>query len=308
MQRCGDLLPAAAVHGEEAMSQTGPAPSAPQAADPVFDLDAYLARIGHDGPRAATAAVLADLHRLHPQAIPFENLDPFLGRPVPLDVASLQEKLVRSRRGGYCFEHNLLFMHAVQALGFEVAPLAARVLWDHPDDAFTPLTHMLLRVEADGRQWLADVGFGILTLTAPLLLDPGKEQQTPHEPFRLVGADPDLRVQAFAGGVWRTLYRFDLAPQHETDRAAMNHYLSTHPASRFVGALMVARALPGRRIGLSGRRLSEHVTGGASTRREIGSPAELADLLDAMFGIDLPDRAAFMRAAAAKGLFPATAA
>ena len=280
------------------------AAAARRTADAV-DLDAYLARIGYDGPRAATPQVLADLHRLHPQAIAFENLDPFLGRPVRLDVASLQAKLVAGRRGGYCFEHNLLFMHALAALGFEVTPLAARVLWEQPADALTPLTHMLLHVRAGGRQWLADVGFGILTQTAPLRLEPGTEQPTPHETFRLVGGEPDLRVQALAGGAWRTLYRFDLSPQHETDRAAMNHYLSTHPDSRFVTGLMVARAVPGRRLGLSGNRLTEHVAGGGSTRRHIATPAELCEVLETAFGIALPDRAAFMAAAEAKGLFAA---
>jgi len=277
-------------------------------ADRGVDLDAYLARIGYDGPRAATLDVLAALHRLHPQAIPFENLDPFLGRPVRLDPAALQAKLVAGRRGGYCFEHNLLFMHALAALGFEVSPLAARVLWGQADtDTLTPLTHMLLHVRADGRQWFADVGFGILTQTAPLLAEPGLEQRTPHETFRLAGSGLDTRVQAHAGGVWRTLYRIETAPQHAVDRIAMNHYLSTHPDSRFVAELMVARTLPDRRIGLSGAGLTEHVIGGASTRRPLASPDAACEALETVFGIAVPDPAAFARAARARGLFSGAA-
>ena len=99
-----------------------------------------------------------------------------------LDIPSLQHKLLASGRGGYCFEQNLLFWEALEAPSVSppLSGLAARVLWNHPPDAITPRGHMLLRVELDGRIWLADVGFGGLTQTGPLLFEPGLEQQTPH--------------------------------------------------------------------------------------------------------------------------------
>ena len=81
-----------------------------------FDLDAYLRRIGHAGPRSATFETLAALHQAHTAALPFENLDPLLGVPVALDIASLQRKLVQRLRGGWCHEHNLLFGRALRAL------------------------------------------------------------------------------------------------------------------------------------------------------------------------------------------------
>jgi N-hydroxyarylamine O-acetyltransferase len=84
----------------------------------TLDLDAYLARIGHDGDRRPTLDVLRALHRAHACAIPFENLDPFLHRPVPIDLPSVTAKLLSGTRGGYCFEQNLLFMEALRALGF----------------------------------------------------------------------------------------------------------------------------------------------------------------------------------------------
>src|SRR5512145_2461434 len=99
----------------------------------LLDLDAYTKRIGYSGPRDATLETLRALQSLHPRAIPFENLDTLSGKPVRLDVGSLERKLVQSRRGGYCFEQNLLFKHALGALGFDVAALAGRVLWERPD-------------------------------------------------------------------------------------------------------------------------------------------------------------------------------
>jgi N-hydroxyarylamine O-acetyltransferase len=269
-----------------------------------FDLDAYLARIGYTGPRAATLDTLKALHLLHPQVIPFENLDPFLGRPVALDLPTLQDKLVRGGRGGYCYEQNLLFMQVLQALGFSVSGLAARVLWGRPEDALTPRSHMLLRIELDGRIWLADVGFGGLTQTAPLLFEPDVVQQTPHEPFRIFGKNGYFHAQAEVGGEWRTLYRFDLSDHHEPDYAISSYYLSTNPASHFVTGLIAARALPDRRYALSGNRLAIHHLGGPTERAELATAGELADTLEQAFGIALPDRDAFKATAVKKGVVP----
>src|SRR5438552_14153171 len=92
-----------------------------------FDLDAYLRRIEYGGELRPSAGALQALHAAHATHIPFENLDILLGRPILIDVGSVQNKLVTLRRGGYCFEQNLLFATAVEALGFAVTKLAARV-------------------------------------------------------------------------------------------------------------------------------------------------------------------------------------
>src|SRR5689334_4410545 len=98
----------------------------------MVDLDAYFARIGYSGPQTATASTLHAIHALHPAAIPFENLDPVLGKPVRLDQDSLQRKLIWARRGGYCFEQNCLFKAVLEQLGFAVTGLAAREVWMAP--------------------------------------------------------------------------------------------------------------------------------------------------------------------------------
>jgi N-hydroxyarylamine O-acetyltransferase len=258
-----------------------------------FDLSAYFQRIGYDGPGVPTLAVLRALHLLHPQAIPFENLDPFLHRPVDLDPAAVQRKLVASRRGGYCFEQNLLFMEALKALGFSVSGLAARVLWGQPEDAITARGHMLLKVELDGQAWLADVGFGGLTQTAPLLFQLGREQATPHETFRIIETDGHFRTQANTGGEWRTLYRFDLQEQYPVDYSVSNYFLSTNPASHFRTNLIAARALPEGRLALANNRLSHYHADGRVERRDLADATELADIITTQFLIEIPDADAF---------------
>lgn len=265
-----------------------------------LDLATYFERIGYDGPQEPTLEVLRSVHRLHPQAIPFENLDPFLHRFVELDLGAIQRKLVASGRGGYCFEQNLLFMTVLQALGFVVSGLSARVLWNQPENAVTARSHMVIRVELDGRTWLADVGFGGLTMTAPLLLDTREEQETPHEPLRIDRIGGYFHMQVKTGGVWQSLYRFDLAEQFPIDYGVSNYFLCVNPVSLFRTALIAARPVLDRRLALMNTRFTTRHLDGRTERRDMTSPDELSDVLQTEFGITIPDRAAFIAAAREK--------
>lgn len=148
--------------------------------DETLRLDAYLRRIGFAGEPKADLATLTALHADHVGAIPFEALDPFLRRPVGLDLATLQRKLVEGRRGGYCFELNTLFKAGLEAIGFSVTALGARVRWmSAPQEPLGPRSHMLLMVETPQGPHLADVGFGSCLIDAPLPLVVDRELATP---------------------------------------------------------------------------------------------------------------------------------
>ena len=262
-----------------------------------LDLDAYLARIGLDEPPGPDLDSLRAIVRHHAETIAFENLDPFCRVPVGLDVASLEAKLVHGGRGGWCFEQNLLLRHALDAIGFRTTGLAARVVWMRPPESSEPLPargHMLLRVDLDEGPHLVDVGFGGLTLTGVLRLEPGAEQATPHEPFRLVavGSD-DLAMQARLRGEWAALYRFSLQEQVQADYEVSNWYLSTHPDSHFLHGIMVARPDAGVRYALRNATLTTHHLDGASDARRIDDLDDLRDVLGATFRLRLPDTAEF---------------
>jgi N-hydroxyarylamine O-acetyltransferase len=254
-----------------------------------LDLDAYFARIGYGGPATPTLETLRTIVAGHAATIPFENLTPLLRQPVLLDSASLQRKLVREGRGGYCFEHNLLLSEVLTTLGFEVTNLAARVRWNIPDEVLRPRSHMVLLVAVEGQPYIADVGFGGLTMTGPLALVPELEQQTPHEPFRLRAAGDGDLLQALVGEAWQTLYSFDLQPQLLPDYEVTSWYLSNHPASQFVTTLIAARAEPGRRYALRNTQLAIHQLGAESERRTLATVAELRAALRDLFHIALPD-------------------
>jgi N-hydroxyarylamine O-acetyltransferase len=254
----------------------------------MFDLDAYLDRIRYSGARLPTVETLAAIHLHHAQAIPFENLNPLLGRPVPLDIDSLQRKMVRDGRGGYCYEQNILFTHALRTLGFDVTGLSGRVLWNRPEGSAMPRTHMVLLVGVGGQRYIADVGFGGLSLTSPLVFQAGLEQQTPHERFRLATADRGFVVEAFVAAGWKPLYRFDLEPQAHVDYEVGNWYVSTNPQSLFVQTLIAARPDPGRRYALRDRELMTHHIGGASERQVLERSADIRAALQDLFRIALP--------------------
>ena len=252
----------------------------------MIELDAYLARIGYAGPREPTLETLHGLYRAHLYTVPFENLDVLLKRPIRLDPASLQQKIVANRRGGYCFESNALFMYALQALGFPVTPLAARVLWKRDDPALPPRSHMLLMVDLEDGLYLADVGFGGETPPEPLKVAVGVEQATSHEPYRLRRTeDGELDLQARMAGEWGTLYRFTLHPQLPVDFEHANWHVSTHPDSFFTGNLTAALTGEGCRYTLLNREFRTRWPDGRVEIEVLEGVTILADVLSERFGI-----------------------
>jgi N-hydroxyarylamine O-acetyltransferase len=254
----------------------------------AFSLEGYLERIDYDGPTDATLATLEAIAERHPAAIPFENLDPYLRRPVSLDIVSLQQKMVQGGRGGWCFEHNILLGTALSALGFRPRGLGARVLWNAPPGTAGPRSHMVLLLDVAEQTFIVDAGFGGLTLTAPIRVEANAEQDTPHERFRLREDESDFVLEAELRNEWKPLYRFDLHPQRLADYEVSNWYLCNFPQSHFLHGLIAARTEPGRRYALRNHEFSTHWTGGRSDRRLLSSGRELRELLEQTFRIAVP--------------------
>jgi N-hydroxyarylamine O-acetyltransferase len=254
-----------------------------------IDLDAYLERIGYAGPREASLQVLSELHWRHPAAIPFENLDPLLGRGVSLDPGALQGKLVGGRRGGYCFEQNALFRGALEGLGFAVTPLIARVVWMAPPERpLGPRNHMLLRVDLAEGAYIADVGFGGQLVSAPLKLTPDLEQTTAEAVLR-VRAEGEARfVETRLPTGWTALYRFTLEPAEPSDYEMSNWYTSTHPGFILTTNLLAERLTPEVRTSLFNRSLTRRYPDGGVEEVALASPSDLARALDEDFGITSP--------------------
>ena len=254
-----------------------------------FDLDAYLQRIGYGGPCRPDLTTLTAINARQPAAIPFENLDPLLDRPVPLDLASLQAKLVGGRRGGWCYELNSLLAGALEALGFSVTRLGCRVRWrappERPDGA---RSHMALSVTLNDGPYLVDVGFGGRLLAAPIPLPVDDDQTIGTNGLRLRRDGHLYTLQVHTAGEWADLYRFSLEPQVAADYEVASWYLTTHPTSFFRGNLLAERLTPEYRLSLFNARLTRAGGTGNTNVRTLASVSELAATLEEDFGLAFP--------------------
>jgi N-hydroxyarylamine O-acetyltransferase len=242
----------------------------------------YLRRIGAERPGSADAAALRTLHRLHQLAVPFENLSIHLGEPILLDDGDLIDKIVRRRRGGFCYELNGAFALLLEALGFEVRRVAARVFGT--GGLGPPFDHLALIVTAaDGSgPWLADVGYGSHS-TFPLRFEAGKHQDDPAGQFLLAGADGG-DVDVLKDG--EPQYRLERRRRDLDDFVPTCWWQQTSPRSHFTQGLICSLLTAHGRVSLSGRTLIT-TTGGTRTEVELGTDESVLAAYREHFGIEL---------------------
>ncbi|MCG6923545.1 MAG: arylamine N-acetyltransferase [Acidobacteria bacterium] len=257
-----------------------------------LDVEAYLKRTRARRPLAPSAEALADLQQAHVGAIPFENLDILLGRPIALDLTSLQAKLVAARRGGYCFEHNTLFQAVLDRLGFDVTPLAARVRMGAT--AVLARTHMLLRVDLAEGPFVADVGFGRNAPVRSLPLEEKREHWLGPTGHRFRREDDLWVLEGNPDGEWIDLFAFTLEPQYPVDFEMANHFTSTHPGSAFVNNLTAQRLFPEGGTVLRNRELTVR-EGRTTETTTIRDPEHLLDVLEGHFDLAFPPGTRFSR-------------
>jgi N-hydroxyarylamine O-acetyltransferase len=204
----------------------------------MIDFDAYLRRIGLD---SAAGPAWQAVHRAHATSIPFENLDSHRGIPVSLEQEDLEGKLVARRRGGYCFEHNLLLASALEHMGLAVEPMLARVGVGGAAQETRPVGHLILRVtDEDGRQWHADVGFGLGTLLDPIPFGPSGVHEQSGWSFQVVAEGDELALQTLGQEGWADVYSFPPRAAFRIDIEVSNWWTCTNPASPFASKLIVS--------------------------------------------------------------------
>jgi len=246
-----------------------------------MDANSYLDRIGARRPATADAEALRELHECHLRAVPFENLSIHLGEPIELSPDALFDKIVRRRRGGFCYELNGAFAVLLRELGFDVTLLSARVA--RPDGDFgPPYDHLLLLIDLD-EPWLADVGFGKHALH-PLRLNATEPQQDLHGEFLIVDtADGDVEV------------RMDGKPSYVAERRARTledfvptaWWQATSPDSMFRKGPTCSVATEGGRVTLAGDLRIVTGADGRRTETTLDSDEAILAAYHDLFGIDL---------------------
>lgn len=250
-----------------------------------LDLDGYLRRIGHPGPVAADEATLTALHRAHVAAITFENLDVMLGREPSVDIEEVQAKLVGRGRGGYCYEHNVLFGAVLCRLGFDVDRLLART--GDPAEHPRPRSHLVLLVRAGDRRWLADVGFGS-GLLEPLPFTGSVPRRQGAWQYQLrKGDDGAWRLREHDGSRWTTTLTFTEEPQYLVDIEVANNNTATNPHSPFVQRPIVVRKDDTSVRRMLGREYTWERPG-RPVQQQLLTDDEFIEKLHGEFGIPLP--------------------
>jgi N-hydroxyarylamine O-acetyltransferase len=215
-------------------------------------------------------------------AVPFENLSIHLGEPIVLIDADLLSKVVTRRRGGFCYELNGAFAVLLEALGFSVERVAARVYGDGGPGP--PFDHMALVVRPDDGTgpWLADVGFGSHS-TFPLLFEDRSGQLDPAGQFQITAA-PEGDLDVLKGG--EPQYRLERRPRDLRDFAPTCWWQQTAPQSHFRAGLICSVLTDGGRISLSGRTLIT-TTNGQRAEQELPDDAAVLAAYREHFGIEL---------------------
>ncbi|MGD9078726.1 MAG: arylamine N-acetyltransferase [Desulfobacterales bacterium] len=250
----------------------------------AFDLDAYLERLNYSGTVKPTEDRLEALHRAQYFTIPFENFDILLGRGISLEPAVLFDKMVNRARGGYCFELNGLFLMALQAFGFDARALLARV---QVSGTPTGRGHQVALVTLQGRQWIADVGFGSPNLRAPIPLELDHPKTQDGQTFRLSNAGHlGNMLQILMDDQWQDLYSFDLGHVFPEDIAYGNYYTSTNPGSFFTATRVAALPVDNGAITLFNNTLKIMTTNKAQMQ-ELPEGQAFLDALKTHFGIEL---------------------
>ncbi|MDJ0380325.1 arylamine N-acetyltransferase [Streptomyces sp. G-G2] len=266
----------------------------------ALDLDAYLAHLGYEGDRTPSLATLRALHRAHVLSVRWENLEAVLRKYRPLDLPSVQAKLIGSPRGGTCFEHITLYAAALERLGFRFLTVQGRVQMGAT--SVRPATHAMVIVELEGKRWLSDVGFGASPLEPIELTDatdttdgvwayrlrrgeitPGADGWTLYQPTR----EGDGQVDTTGDG-WMARHTFTLNPQYPADLRVSNHFGASSPHTPFSTRVFVQRVRPDRLDYLDNRLLTTVRPGvpGPPETRELAPDDVLAVLADT-FGIEL---------------------
>lgn len=222
------------------------------------------------------------------RSVPFENLDIGLKRPIRLTEEALWDKIVRQKRGGFCYELNGLFARLLQEVGFEVTYLNARV-YNRQGEMGIDFDHLalLVHIPSQSERWLVDVGFGD-SFDQPLDFEEREEQPQGLRSYR-IEQTPDGYIvwQKSYDGTWEKQYFFDLEPHrfpNEYEPACLYH--QTSPKSSFTRGSIISRATPEGRVSLQDGWLIL-TSNGQRTEKPIADKTEYDTLLKQYFDLTL---------------------
>ena len=244
----------------------------------------YLDRINMKAPAVWDREALDELIRAHQYAVPFENLNLcMLNRPVTIDIPTLFQKIVRERRGGYCFEMNGMFHCLLKSLGYDASCCMARVV--RGKTSVSPMLHRANFIKWEGKTLFADVGFGGPQPAGAIVFEENTRQTVKGETFFFYKRDEwwwRLARESSSGEIEDVL-EFTAVPHEPIDFMVLNEYTATNPNSMFRQVMGVNLRTPTGNIALNDGVLTIN-DGGEKTERPVADE-ELKDVLKEYFGL-----------------------
>ncbi len=251
---------------------------------PLPDQARFLERLGLSDITAPDLDTLNRLILAHQMTVPFENLSVYDAETdVALDTASLYEKIVICRRGGYCFELNALFMSLLKSLGYDCYPVMVRVVW--MSTVYMPISHRAGIVTIDGVRYFVDVGFGGPSPHSAVRLDETNPQTSGQNDFVFDKApDGDFIIYKLTTDGREQLLKFSDRPCDNIDFLAPNEYQSKSKNSHFKRMRMVNISRENGSAAINDNVLRVH-TDGAVRETLLDTDEKLRRALKEHFGI-----------------------
>jgi len=215
-------------------------------------------------------------------AVPFENLDVQLQRPVSTSVEAAYEKIVVDRRGGWCYEQNGLFGWVLKEIGFSVTRVAASVMRDKNEASTANHLCLLVKLPDSNKKYLVDVGFGG-SLLRPIELKEGHHEQPPFK-LGLERLDDQYWRYWEDVGAGKFSYDFTEQPARESALTKKCTFLQSDSTSNFVLNLVVQQRSRDQHIMLRGRVFTVNNSFGKSSE-VVDNPETLVHLLTHKFGL-----------------------
>ena len=247
----------------------------------VPKLQNYLDRISYRGPLTADLQTLFAIHKAQALSVPYEAIDVLAGVTPDHSIEAIFDKIVRRRRGGWCYETNGLLGWALQQAEFEVHRAVAGVYRkDRGDSALG--NHVVLLIKLD-QTYLADLGLGD-ALREPLILREGE-----HVQGALV-----FRLEKLPDGYWRlhnhvlgnpTSFDFKDVPADEELLTAKAAALRVDPESFFVQNFECIMMRENSSVAILGRVLRFTSLAGVE-KQLIASSDHMEQVLSQHFGIE----------------------
>lgn len=249
----------------------------------------YLNQLGIISPLPVNLATLKHLQKLHLERYAFQCLSSVLHHPISLEEDDIYQKVIVERKGGYCFELNLLLMHLLCHLGFDVQFHSAKIVHNNEPFAKHAYTHGFLLVTLDGQEYVVDIGYGGFNPTEPLRLNTEDVQETEYGNYKITPYEQGYYLAIQQGSEWRILYAFYKCPQYMPDLIVKNWYVSTHPDSPFRTRLIASRIENGLRHNLLNNRYTVHLLNGEKNVTYFSSAEDVLALLERQFLIHITD-------------------